>query len=329
MRLAAVLGENADARSRDVLAEWSDRDPKDAEALRTLVSLDAKAERWDDVMRHCARLVDVERGEAQVSAALTLAAAAKRVGKPEEARAGLERAHQDQPSVGALRDGLRAMYEAMGAWRELAAILVADAAGAATPDAKFEALRRAGELFVYEVQEPARAIEPLREALSIKDDDADTIVVLSDAMISAGQLAEAVELLQHAIQSSKRRKSPALAMMQLRMARIAGLSGDQQTQLEWLKVALDSDKTNGTVAAELAELAMSLGDDTTAMSALKVVTLQKTPGPMSKAVAFLRQAQIAHRAGDHQKAVLWARRAKIEDGDLSEADDFLRGIGDA
>ena len=74
---------------------------------------------------------------------------------------------------------------------------------------------------------------------------------------------------------------------------------------------------------------MALGDDQTALSALKVVTLQKTPGPMSKAVAFLRQAQIAHRAGDTQKAVLWARRARIEDAELREAEDFLTSIGEA
>lgn len=330
MRLATVLQESGDpGRSRDVLAEWSDRDPSDREALRTLRAIDTIAARFEDVMRHCARLVEVEEAEAQIEAALALADAATRVGRPEEARAGLERAHHDQPADGRVRDALRAMYEASRAWEELSAILLADAAGASDPEVRFEALRRAGELLVYEVQDAARAIEPLREALAIKEDDADATVLYADAMIGAGALAEAVELLQNAIGGSRRKRSPALAMMQLRMARIAGLSGDQQTQLEWLKVALESDKTNGAIAAELADLAMALGDDPTAMNALKVVTLQKTPGPMSKAVAFLRQAQIAHRAGDHQKAVLWARRARIEDGELNEAEEFLRGIGES
>ncbi|MDQ3033658.1 MAG: tetratricopeptide repeat protein, partial [Myxococcota bacterium] len=330
MRLASVLQETGDAqRSRDVLAEWSDREPSDREALRTLLVIDTVAGRFEDVLRHCARLVEVEEGDAQVEAALALSDAASRLGRPEDSRAGLERTHQDQPSNGRIRDALRAMYEASRAWGELSMILLADAAGATDVDAKFEALRRAGELLVYEVQDPARALEPLREALTLKEDDADVVVLYADAMIGAGALAEAVELLQNAIGGSRRRRSPALASMQLRMARIAGLSGDQQTQIEWLKVALESDKNSGAVAAELAELAMMLGDDPTAMNALKVVTLQKTPGPMSKAIAFLRQAQIAHRAGDQQKAVLWARRARIEDGELSEAEEFLRGIGES
>ena len=80
---------------------------------------------------------------------------------------------------------------------------------------------------------------------------------------------------------------------------------------------------------KLAELAIQLGDDASAMTALTVVTLQKTQGPMSKAIAFLRLAQIANRQGDHQKAVLWARRARIEDAELREAEEFLHTIGEA
>lgn len=329
LRLAEVLQQVGEAdRSRDLLAEWSDREPEDREVLRTLRAIDTIKGRFEDVTRHCARLVEVEEGEAQVEAALALIDAASRIGRPEEARGGLERAHRDQPGEVRVRDALRAMYEASHAWNELATILLADAAGTTDPTAQFEALRRAGELLLYEVGDPGRAFEPLRQALTIKEDDPDVLVLYADAMIGSGALAEAVELLQNAITSSRRKRSPALAAMQLRMARIAGLSGDQQTQLEWLKVALESDKNNGVIAAELAELAMALGDDGSAMNALRVVTLQKTPGPMSKAMAFLRQAQIAHRSGDQQKAVLWARRARIEDGDLNEAADFLRSIGD-
>lgn len=138
-----------------------------------------------------------------------------------------------------------------------------------------------------------------------------------------------MELLQEAINGFKKRRSPHLAAMQLRMARIAGFSGDHETQKEWLNVALDSDKNNGEIASELAELAIDLGDDETALKALRVVTLLKTPGPMSKAVAFLRQAQIAQRQGDQQKAVLWARRARLEDDSLTEAQQFLEQLGEA
>ena len=76
-------------------------------------------------------------------------------------------------------------------------------------------------------------------------------------------------------------------------------------------------------------LSMKLGEHDTALKALRVVTLLKTPCRMTRAMAFLRQAQIAHQQGDGQKALVFARRARAEDAQLAEAGDFLRQLGDA
>ncbi|HJL17899.1 MAG TPA: tetratricopeptide repeat protein [Sandaracinaceae bacterium LLY-WYZ-13_1] len=328
-RLAEVLKANGNPEdSRDVLAEWVEKDPTDREALRTLREVDGAAERWADVARHEARRVDVEEGEAQVEAALGLLDACRRVEQPAEARAGLERVREAQPDDARVFEALKSLYEEIGANRELSAILLAEAQQSEDPEVRFDCFRRAGDLMIAE-GDAEGALEPLAQAATIKPDDHDLTISLADAYMGSGRLQEAVELLQEAINGFKRRRSPHLAAMQLRMARIAGISGDAETQKEWLSVALDADKNNGEVAAELAELSMELGDDDTALKALRVVTLQKTPGPMSKAVAFLRQAQIAHRQGDQQKAVLWARRARLEDEELDEAQQFLEQIGEA
>jgi tetratricopeptide (TPR) repeat protein len=329
LRLAAVLTSAGNTqRAREFLAYWTSRDMDDVVALRTLRDLDVSAGRFADALAAAQRLVEIEVEEAQVDAALRLYDAATRAGDPASARSGLERVFADQPTQKPIRDALRAMYESTESFAELANLLVADAAEL-SGDARFETLRRVGDILVHRVGDYAGAVQPIREALAIREDDGDTIVLLADAYMGSDALAEAVELLNDAINQKGRKRSPALAGMQLRMARIAGLSGDAQTQMEWLKVALDTDKGNNVIAAELAELAISVGDDATAMNALKVVTLQKTPGPMSKAVAFLRQAQIANRQGDHQKAVLWARRARIEDSELAEAEQFLASIGES
>ena len=74
---------------------------------------------------------------------------------------------------------------------------------------------------------------------------------------------------------------------------------------------------------------MAIGDHDTALNALRVVTLNKTDGPMSRAMAFLLQAQIAHQRGEARRALLWARKARSEDPELTEAEEFLRQIGDA
>lgn len=327
-RLVAVLTSAGNtARARDVLAHWTSRDGDDVVALRALRDLDVNAERHAAALWAAARLAELETEDAQIDAALRLDEIAQKAGDPGAARAGLERAYADQPTQKALRDALRALYEKTESWAELVELLLADAR-VETGDARFEILKRVGETLVHRVGDCTSAVEPVREALALRPDDGDTIVLLADAYMGSDALAEAVELLNDAINQKGRKRSPALAGMQLRMARIAGLSDDAATQMEWLKVALDTDKGSGVIAAELAELAIAMGDDTTAMNALKVVALQKTPGPMSKAVAFLRQAQIAARQGDSQKAVLWARRARIEDSELAEAEIFLQSLGE-
>ena len=329
LRLVTVLADAGRAEAaRDALAFLVEREPDDVAALRRLAEVDLADGRWSDVLRSASRLVELEEGAEQVQAALTLANAASRAGTPEVARAGLEAAYARQPTVPSLRDALRSLYETSGAWSELAQLILGDAE-TLEGEPQFEALRRAGDLLVNQVGDAHGALDPLRRASAFKPDDLDVIALLVDALIGADQLAEAVEVLQAAIGAKGRRRSPGLAQLQLRMGRIAGLSGDPATQLEWVKVALDSDKANGAIAAELAELAMQLGDDATALNALKVVTLQKAPGPMSKAVAFLRQAQIAQRQGDPQKAVLWARRARMEDEQLREAEEFLAQLGES
>jgi tetratricopeptide (TPR) repeat protein len=273
--------------------------------------------------------VHVEESGEQIAAALALVDASRRIGQPQYARDGLELVHAAQPHDPNVHKALRDLYEEIGAHRELAMMVLAEAdqSGDDT-DKRFELLRKAGELF-NAVGDAEAALAPLAQAASLRPEDHELIIALSDAYMGSNRLQEAVELLQEAINSFKKRRSPALAAMQLRMARIAGISGDPETQKEWLNVALEADKNNGDIAAELAELAIQLGDDETALKALKVVTLQKTPGPMSKALAFLRQAQIAYKQGDQQKAVLWARRAKLEDDQLTEAVQFLQQIGEA
>lgn len=300
-----------------------------ATAEREAAPLIAQLLRSDSAREESARLVELET----IEALLTLAESARRVGSPEAARAALERAYRDRREAGnaagatRLRDALRAIYEATGAWSELAQFVLEDAEQL-EGDAQFEVFKRAGDLLVNQVGDAPRALAPLQAAAAAKPDDLEVTGLLVDAMIGSDQLAEAVEILQASIGAKGRRRSPGLAGLQLRMGRIAGLSGDPAAQLDWLKVALDTDKGNGAIAAELAELAIQLGDDIAALNALKVLTLQKTPGPMSKAMAFLRQAQIAHRQGDQQKAVLWARRARMEDAELAEAEQFLGELGE-
>ena len=108
---------------------------------------------------------------------------------------------------------------------------------------------------------------------------------------------------------------------------IAEKAGDPNLQMQWLNAAMESDKANGDITARLAHLAIELKEYEVALNALRVVTLSKTDGPMTRAMAFLLQARIAHERGEERRALLWARKAKSEDPNLTEADEFLARIG--
>ena len=107
------------------------------------------------------------------------------------------------------------------------------------------------------------------------------------------------------------------------MARVAQAADDEDALFAWLDAAMQSDRHNGTVASELAVLAMSRGELDTAVKALQLVTLMKTPAKMSKAEAYLRQGMIAHERGDMKKAQLLGKRALTADPEYEDAKAFV------
>jgi Tfp pilus assembly protein PilF len=189
-------------------------------------------------------------------------------------------------------------------------------------------LRAAGDHYL-KAGDPDSATGPLYAAVELRPDDHPVTVLLIDSFIAAERFADAGQLLESSIAGHTRRRSPELAELQFRMAALARAAGDRNLEMQWLNAALDSDKTNGLVAAGLAQLAMELGEHDIALTALRVVTLNKTEGPMSRAMAFLLQARIAHERGEARRALLWARKARSEDPELAEVDDFLQQIGEA
>ena len=327
MRLVEVLAAAGDrAQSRDVLADWALSRGDDVGALNRLEAMDLLAERWPDVVESTRRLVVLSQGEEQVEVALLLADAAEAAGTPGSAREGLEQAHRAQPGEARLSERLAALYEAIGARRELAALLIEEAA-AAEDEQGFELYRRAGRLLVDEGDAEA-ALGPLSAALGLMPDDHHTQVTLADAYIATQRIAEAGQLLEHAIGEHTRRRSPELAQLQHRMARLAHAVEDRDLEFQWLAAALDADKNNADVAGEYALLAMELEDWDKALLALRAVTLCRTEGVMSRALAFLHQARIAHTRGESRRALLWARKARSEDPDLEEAEAFLAELGE-
>jgi lipopolysaccharide biosynthesis regulator YciM len=327
-RLVEVLSAtNDNDKAHEVLVGWTTRDPNDKDALRTLAAIDNARGDHSGVVDAYLKLVRIEQGTPQADAALLLADAADQCDRQEEARQALEFAVKGNADDDRLRTRLRVVYEAVGAYSELAALTLLDAQHAPDANTKFDMLLAAGDLYLRSVGEESRAIEPLEAALKLKPFHHETILLLADAYTISSDIDKAMELLTPAIDKHKNRRSKELAALQHRMARAANAGGGRDVEMQWLVKAMECDMQNGQVAAELAEVAIELRQFEIALKALKAVTLLRTPGPMSRALATLRQGQIAYQQGDAKRAVLLAKKALAEEPSLSEAESFLREVG--
>ncbi len=327
-RLVEVLLATGEGdHAHEVLIGWLSRDPRDRDAWRTLAAVDQARSDWNGVVEAWSRLVRLEEGEARADAALLMADAADQAGRQEEARQALEFAIQTNADDERLRVRLRMVYEAVGAFGELAALTLLDAEHAPDANTKFDLLLTAGDLFLRSPGEEFRGIAPLEQALALKPFQHEAILLLADAYTVCGEVDRAMELLTPAIEKHKNRRSKELGALQHRMARAANAGGGRDVELQWLIKALECDMQNGQVAAELAEVGIELRQFDIALKALKAITLLRHPGPMSRALATLRQGQIAYQQGDPKRAVLLAKKALAEEPTLSEAEDFLRELG--
>lgn len=319
-------GDEGD-RGRDVLAQWCEAESEDLEALRALRRRDEMSERYEDVASACFRLIELEEDEARVEAALGLADACDRLGQPEASREGVERVFEAMPDNGLLRERLRQLYETLGAHRELAGILMTQAQDThSETESRIAMYQRAAELLIA-VDDPAAALEPLQQARELAPEDRNNELLAIDILLKLSRFEEAKTMLEEAIASHKRKRSPELAQLQLRMGRLCAAVGEVAVQLQWLQQAIDTDRKSGEVAGELVEVALSVGDTDAAMKALRNITMMEDPQPITRAMAFLKQAQIAVANGDARRAQHWARKAKSLDESLTEADSLLAELG--
>ncbi|HEX4340167.1 MAG TPA: tetratricopeptide repeat protein [Polyangiaceae bacterium] len=328
MRLAGVFPRLGDQRrGLELLVGWVKRQPNDAEAVRGLGQFAANAEKWGAAAKAYLRLVEITTGADQVDAVIRYAEACERAGAPMDARPALEQVYARSPGDESLRDRLRRMYEAAGAFAELASIMIAEAEQAPDDKTRFERLAEAGDLSLRVEGGERVAIDAYRRAYTIQPEDHRIVIKLSDLLGSVGEIEEAANILDHTIDIFGKRRSPELAELQHSMARIGRIAGDWEAVFAWLDAAVQTDRQNGAAASELAVIAMERGELDIAIKALQAITLLKGDAPMSKAEAYLRQGMIAEQRGDAKKAVFLGKRAVTQDPSYEDARAFLERLG--
>ncbi len=327
MRLVALHDAVGDEQAaREALSAWVEQAPDDLEALRMLRQRDEAAQRWDDVIVACEKLLALEKGAERAQTAIALADACTAAGRPGAARPYLEQVRARDPNNALLRRRLRELYEQSGAHGELASILHEEAMATQDVTERVALLQRSARLYL-EGGDASSALGPLGEASKLRPDDVETELLLIDIELSLGRLAEVIKRLDSSIATHKKRRSPELALMYQRMGRVSAAQGDSEEQLKWLNQAMEVDRKSSEIASELADAAMAAQSYDTAMKALRAISMMDDPKPITRAIAFLRQAQIAYTRGDPRRAQHWARKAKSLDEGSAEIDAFLAEVG--
>jgi tetratricopeptide (TPR) repeat protein len=312
---------------RHVLLDWTDRQRKDVELLRVLRDAETDAAEWEALTKTCGRLVALESGPEQVTAALRLSFACEKLGRPEDARRGLEHARRKQPDDPDLRRELMRVYEATGAGSELAALLLEGVEAAASDGERVALLERVVRLY-RDAGSTAEAAAAMERIHALRPTDVSVVFSLVEVYVEADTLDRAQVVLDRATAALKGRRSPEMAELQRAQGRVAAARGDLAAQLDWLSQALTTDGKNLVIASEVALLAEAREEWETAIRALRTLTMAEGVTPMSKAEAYARQGRIALRRGDRQRAVLWARKAKSEDPEDGVTRDLLGQLGE-
>jgi Tfp pilus assembly protein PilF len=329
LELATARAEGGDLdAARPLISELLRRDPKDRDGLRLLARIEERAERWDAATVAYRRLIPLEEGDLAVDTALRLADACEKAGRLADARGALERTRMAAPNDQALRLRLERLYESVGAFRELAEMSFNDAREAADDDARCSHLKRAGALLLQDGTDADAAIDALVDAHALSDADVECTLLLADAYTVAGRTADAQTLITAQIAARAGRRSPELASLYHRLARVANVLGDRPGELAALTSGLEADAQNGFVAAELASAALEAGDVELATRALRAVTLLKNPGTshISKGLAFQYLGEIARQQGDPKRAMLLLKRAIEDDPTLETAQRLIEEL---
>ncbi|MCH2109961.1 MAG: hypothetical protein MK135_11565 [Polyangiaceae bacterium] len=326
LKLAGVQSEVGDATGAvDTLASWLRSNEDDLEVAK---NLGEQAERAGDLSAACfawEKLAEASEGMTRRDAVLKFADAAERSGNPLDARGLLEAVYLESERDPELRARLRRLYEAAGAYTELADVLKSELEGT-DDEERHHLLLEIGDLYLN-AQDASAAQQIFESAKEIGKAPFVVASKMAQSFLLAGNIEAAQAMLDENLVAHGKRRTPELASLQFSLAKVAEAKGDVDGMFSWLESALMSDRNNGAIAAELAQRAQDAERYDSAIKALQVLTLRKEPGPISKAEAYFRQAQIAEAQGDGKKALLLARRATATDRTMVSALEMVQRLG--
>ncbi len=335
-RLVEILQQSGDidgARAR--LTELVRENGKDSDALRRLADLELGIGDFNAAGSTLRRLIALVDGEQLVRVAIELADACARAERFADARSGLERALKAVPDNVEVRLWLRRLYEITGENRELARMLLEEAAAATEVADRLEALLGAGGLLLSPDGDALQAIAVLEEARTLSPESVDGVVLLARAYAAAGRGDEGMTLLTEMAQLHRGRRVKALAAVYQEMSRIQLEEGFLTDALESLSRAFDMDMKNCVLALSLGQLALDMDEDEAASRAFRAVSMMKPYDEATgegatdeyKAEAHFQLARVAMKQGDPRKAKVLLGKTLVENPGHAQALALMEQLG--
>jgi tetratricopeptide (TPR) repeat protein len=326
LRLAEVLRQAGEAAQSDqLLFRWIEANPDDREVLHDMRKRFEAEQRWDATASIWARLVHLEEGEAKAEAVLAMTDACEKIGRGGEAIPWLNVVLGHLPGHRGLRCRLADLLQANGRPADAARLRTEMADSEPDEGERHKLLVQAAQT-LSEAGDWAAATVALEKAVALRPNERTSRALLVDACAAAGNPARASEILATLLAEAKTVRSEELATLYQRQAHLAAALGDADGHLQSLKKALDTDRKNVAIAAEVADVAETVGDDELALRALRIVAASPLKDPKASAMAYFRQGRIAHKARDKARAIIFLKRALQDDPDLAEARDLLEAM---
>jgi tetratricopeptide (TPR) repeat protein len=340
LRLAEVTAQGGDYEgARVVVDHLLQQDPRNVQVITALGRIEERGQRLESAANVYAHLVGMVQGRELADAAMRLTEVARKLGRPDIARGGLERAVAEVPGDKRLRPALRSVYEDSGAIGELAELVLDEARSNEDEGARYDTMLEAARLLLYGTGDqslgPAmaeRSIAVLEEAVVLRPDDPDVLLLIADALGAAGRIDDARGRLSNMIAAHRGKRSKELGQAFYTLYRVESRDGNLSEALAALTKAFDNQPQNGGIAMELGQLALDLDDQDIAQRGFRAVTLTKVDGTsgvttQDRAVAYYQLGNLAVRQGDQRRAKLMLDKALAEDPSLAEARDLLARLG--
>jgi tetratricopeptide (TPR) repeat protein len=220
-----------------------------------------------------------------------------------------------------VRERLRKLYEAQGAWEKLASLVARDAELADGVDEQVKLWRQAAHIHAQQRGDHAAAAGLLDRAAQVKPDDRELLLDLCDEYTASGRGKAAAEVLEKIVQSFGNKRTKELGEIHRRLAGSYLADGNGPRALEELDKAFRIEPGNVAVLAALGAVAIQVGDLKKAQQMYRALLLQKLDegGPIKKATVFVRLGDVHDKLGEKPKAIQMYERALQTDSTLEEA----------